>query len=206
LLPAHEAGRRTGADGVGRFAGQVGREIAAAFRHDAQAAEGEDFQRHRRGAGQLFHLVNRQHARQYDARDVEVAMIEANGLFIGGGSLYRNVTLNMRITLRGVLQHGDIGQNERIGAQLSRHIHRALPAGVAVGMGEGVDGDMQLTTVLMHKADGFLQFLFGEIKAGKVAGVGVIFQPDIDGIGAVFDGRLKRRKVTGWAEQLHNFS
>lgn len=36
------------------------------------------------------------------------------------------------------------------------------------------------------------QFLFGEIKAGKVAGVGVIFQPDIDGIGAVFDGRLKR--------------
>lgn len=63
-------------------------------------------------------------------------------------------------------------------------------------MSEGIDGDMQLTTVLMHKADGFLQFLFGEIKAGKVAGVGVIFQPDIDGIGAVFDGRLKRRKVT----------
>jgi hypothetical protein len=109
-------------------------------------------------------------------------------------------------TLRGVLQHGDIGQDQRIGAQLSRHIHRALPAGVAVGMSEGIDGDMQLTTVLMHKADGFLQFLFGEIKAGKVAGVGVIFQPDIDGIGAVFDGRLKRRKVTGWAEQLHNFS
>ncbi len=98
LLPAYEAGRRTGADGVGRFAGQVGREIAAAFRHDAQAAEGEDFQRHRRGAGQLFHLMNRQHARQYDARDVEVAMIEANGLFIGGGSLHRNVTLNVWVT------------------------------------------------------------------------------------------------------------
>ena len=73
-------------------------------------------------------------------------------------------------------------------------------------MSEGVNGNMQFATMLVHKADGFLQFLFGEIKAGKVAGVGVIFQPDIDGIGAVFDGRLKRRKVTGWAEQLHNFS
>lgn len=29
-------------------------------------------------------------------------------------------------------------------------------------MSEGI-GDMQLTTVLMHKADGFLQFLFGEV-------------------------------------------
>ncbi len=57
-------------------------------------------------------------------------------------------------------------------------------------MCKGIDRDMQLTTVLMHKANGFLQFLFGEIKAGKVAGVSVIFQPDIDGIGTVFDGRL----------------
>jgi hypothetical protein len=39
-----------------------------------------------------------------------------------------------------------------------------------------------------------------------MAGVGIIFQPDIDGIGAVFDGRLKRRKVSGRAEQLHNLS
>jgi hypothetical protein len=50
-------------------------------------------------------------------------------------------------------------------------------------MCKGVDRYMQLTTVLMHKANGLLQFLFGEIKAGKVAGVGVIFQPDIDGVG-----------------------
>ena len=69
-------------------------------------------------------------------------MIEANGLFIGGGSLHRNVTLNVWITLRGILQHGDIGQDQRIGAQLGGHVHRALPAGVAVGMGEGVDRNM----------------------------------------------------------------
>ena len=112
----------------------------------------------------------------------------------------------MRITLGGVFQHRDIGEDQRVGAQLRRHVDRALPAGITIRMREGVNGNMQFATMLVHKADGFLQFLFGEIKAGKVAGVGVIFQPDIDGIGAVFDGRLKRRKVTGWAEQLHNFS
>ena len=44
-------------------------------------------------------------------------------------------------------------------------------------MCKGIDRDMQLTTVLMHKANGFLQFLFGEIKAGKVAGVPVKLAP-----------------------------
>ncbi len=39
-----------------------------------------------------------------------------------------------------------------------------------------------------------------------MTGVGVIFQADIDSVGAVFDGRLQCRKVSGRAEQLHSVS
>jgi hypothetical protein len=65
---------------------------------------------------------------------------------------------------------------------------------------------MKLPAVLMYKADRFLQFFFGEVKAGKMTGVGVIFQSDVYRVGTVFDGRLKRREVSGRAEQLHNIS
>src|SRR5690606_7683140 len=41
-LPAHRAGRRAGATLVGRFPGDVGRQVAPALGHDAQAAEAED--------------------------------------------------------------------------------------------------------------------------------------------------------------------
>ncbi|MNV82015.1 hypothetical protein D3C71_1757260 [compost metagenome] len=58
----------------------------------------------------------------------------------------------------------------------------------------------------MNEIDRFLELLLREVQTSKVAGVGVIFQPDIDRIGAVFDGRFKCRKVSGWTEQLHNLS
>ncbi|MDU5730766.1 MAG: hypothetical protein E6Z80_17970 [Citrobacter freundii] len=58
----------------------------------------------------------------------------------------------------------------------------------------------------MNETHRFLQFFLGKIKAGEMTGVGIIFQPDVDSISAVLDGRLKRREVSGRAEQLHNLS
>lgn len=112
---------------------------------------------------------------------------------------------NVWVMFCSVFQYGDIGQNECIGVQLSGYIYCLLLVGVVVGMSEGIDGDMQFMMVLMYKVDGFLQFFFGEIKVGKVVGVGVIFQFDIDGIGVVFDGCFKCWKVIGWVEQFYNF-
>ncbi|AEW75388.1 hypothetical protein EcWSU1_03960 [Enterobacter ludwigii] len=73
-------------------------------------------------------------------------------------------------------------------------------------MGEGIDGDMQFAAVLVDEGNGFLKLFLRKVEASKMAGVGIIFQPDIDRIGPIFDGRLKRRKISGWAEQLHNLS
>ncbi|MNY69627.1 hypothetical protein D3C86_2075920 [compost metagenome] len=69
-------------------------------------------------------------------------MIEANGFFVGGGSLNRDMALNMRIAFCGILKHGEVSENQRVRAKLSRHIYGALPASVAIGMGKSIDGDM----------------------------------------------------------------
>ncbi|MNR60106.1 hypothetical protein D3C85_1815160 [compost metagenome] len=58
----------------------------------------------------------------------------------------------------------------------------------------------------MNEVDRFLELFLREVKTRKMAGVGVIFQPDINRVGAIFDGRFKCRKVSGWTEQLHNLS
>ena len=150
--------------------------------------------------------MNREHARQHHAGHVKVLMIKTHRLFVGGRCLNRDVALNMGIAFCRILKHGEVGQDQRIGTQLCRHIHRALPAGVAVRMSKGIDGDMQLAAVLVNEVNGFLKLFLRKVEASKMAGVGVIFQPDIDRIGPIFDGRLKRRKVSGRAEQLHNLS
>ncbi|MNL66756.1 hypothetical protein D3C87_1912700 [compost metagenome] len=56
VAPAHRLGWRTDAAQVRRLAGNVGRQMATAFSHDAQAAEAKDFDGHRAAGGDLAHL------------------------------------------------------------------------------------------------------------------------------------------------------
>ncbi len=72
-------------------------------------------------------------------------------------------------------------------------------------MGEGVDGDMQLAAVAMHVIDRFLQLFLGEVEAGEVARVGIVFQADVNGVGAVIHRGLQGRQVAGGTKQLHRF-
>jgi hypothetical protein len=58
----------------------------------------------------------------------------------------------------------------------------------------------------MHKTDRFLQLFLGKVETSEVAGIGIILQADVNRIGAVFDSRLKRRKISGRAEQFPNVS
>jgi hypothetical protein len=104
-------------------------------------------------------------------------MIKTHGLFVGGGCLNRDVALNMRIAFCRILKHGEVGQDQRIGTQLCRHIHRALPAGVAVRMSKGIDGDMQLAAVLVHEVNGFLQLFLRKLRPAKWRALVSSFSP-----------------------------
>lgn len=50
-------------------------------------------------------------------------------------------------------------------------------------MGKGIDGDVQFAPVLVNEVNGFLKLFLRKVKTRKMAGVGIIFQPDIDRIG-----------------------
>lgn len=96
-------------------------------------------------------------------------------LVIEGDTELVYVALNMRITLGGVLQHGEVGEDQRVGTQLRRHIHGALPTGVTVRMRKSVNRDVKFAAMLMDKTHRFLQFFLGKVKAGEVTGIGIIF-------------------------------
>jgi hypothetical protein len=103
------------------------------------------------------------------------------------------VAFHLRITLRGILQRSDIGENQGICAVLRRHINGRLPAIHPIRMGKGIDGHVQLAAMLVQEARRFCQLLVSKIKASKVAGIGVIFQTDIHCIGAMLHRRFQRR-------------
>jgi hypothetical protein len=88
---------RAGAEGVGRIAAGVGGQQAAAFDHDAQAAEAEQFDLH---LGVLHHVLDLgqgQHARQHGALDAEAFAVEIDGFVAGGGALHRQVQAQLRM-------------------------------------------------------------------------------------------------------------
>ena len=103
------------------------------------------------------------------------------------------MALHVGIFIRGVIKHGDIGQDKRIRSELRGHIYRALPTLIAVRVRKRIDGDMQFTAVTVNVIRGFLQFFFREIQTGEMACIGIIFQADIHRVGAIIDRRFQCR-------------
>ena len=85
--------------------------------------------------------------------------------------------------------------NQRIGAEGNSAINRLFPSGIRPGMGEGVDGDMQFPAMLMDIIHRLLQFAVGKVETGKVAGIGVILETEINGIGPVIHGGFQCRQT-----------
>ncbi|STJ09170.1 Uncharacterised protein [Escherichia coli] len=85
------------------------------------------------------------------------------------------MTLNMRVTLGGVLQHGEVGEDKRVGTQLRRHIHGALPTGVTVRMRKSVKSRCEVCGDVDGQNSPLPAIFLGKVKAGEVTGIGIIF-------------------------------
>ena len=51
--------------------------------------------------------------------------------------------------------------------------------------------------------DALGDLLVVEIETGEVARVGIVAKTDVDGIGAIVDGRLEHRQIAGGTDELH---
>ena len=141
-----------------------------------------------------------EHPWQHHPADVEVLLVEADGGGVGGAGLHRDMELHVGMMAAGVIQHGEIGDDQGIGTERHSPVHGLLPSGIGARVGEGVDGDVQLAAVPVHIVHRLLQFAVREVEPGEVAGVGVILEADIDRIGPVIHGCLQCRQATCRAE------
>ena len=202
LVPLDVLGRRAGADGIGRLAAGVGRQPAAALVHHAQAAEAEDLDFHLGVADDVLDLGQRQHARQYRAADAEFAAAEVDCFVAGGRALHRQVQALLRVAPAGVVEESDIGQDDRVHAEVYRGIDRLVPVADTAGLREGVDRQQHLATFGMGVTDAVAHGLRIEIEAGEIACVGIVLEAEIHGVGAIVDGGLEGRQAAGRTDEV----
>ncbi len=127
-------------------------------------------------------------------------MIEFYGRYIRYRCLHRQMPLDMRIALKGILHHRHIGNNQRVHSEFCRLINRPLPPTKISRMGKGINCHMNLLAVFMTVVDTFFKGSIIKIKTGKIARIGLIFKTYIDCIGAMIDGGFQGRQTTGRAE------
>jgi hypothetical protein len=121
--------RGAGALTVGRFAGGVGGERAAALHHDAEAAEAEDLDLHRSAGDDALHLGQGQDPRQDGALDAEALVIIVDRLVAGRRALDREMQAQPRMPFGGVVHEAGIGEDDGIDAKLRGAVHRPVQLG-----------------------------------------------------------------------------
>ena len=106
------------------------------------------------------------------------------------------------MALAGVIEQPDIGQDDRIDAEIGGAIDGPEPVRLAPGLRKGVDRHQHMLAARMGVTDTLDHGFLIEIQAGEIARVGVVLVAEIDGIGAVIDRRLERRETAGGADEF----
>jgi hypothetical protein len=70
----------------------------------------------------VLDLGQRQHARQHGAADAEFALAEVDRLVAGRRALHREVQALLRMTVAGVIEQADVGQDDGVDALVDRGI------------------------------------------------------------------------------------
>ncbi len=141
----------------------------------------------------MLDLGQRQHARQHGTPDAEFALAEVDGLVAGRRALHRQVQALRRVAAGRVVKEADIGQDDGVDALVDSGIDRLFPITDPPDLGEGIDGEQDLTPLAVGVTDAFGHGFLVEIQAGEIARIGVVPEAEIDGIGTVIDGSLE-----GW--------
>ncbi|MCY1309417.1 hypothetical protein D9M70_595110 [compost metagenome] len=106
----------------------------------------------------------------------------------------------------GVGQHPRIGGDQRIHSQRRGLVDRTLPACPAIGLGIGIDRDIELPALLTDQLQAAFQLLVVEIQARKMTGIGVIAKADINGVSTLSNCSLEGRQAACGTNQLHENS
>ena len=96
--------------------------------------------------GHTPNLIQRQHTRQHCPADIEVVLVERQGLMAGGRTLNRQMPGDIRVPVCSVIQQPHIGQDNGIHPETCSTIHRGFPVFPAIRLRIGIDGTEHTTT------------------------------------------------------------
>ena len=82
-------------------------------------------------------------------------------------------------------------------------VRGTVPERLVAGPHEGIEGDEGLHALLAGIADRFAQFRATEVQSGEIAGIGLVAETAIDGIGAGIDGLAERGRGARRTNQFH---
>ena len=181
----------------------VGRQIAAAFDHDAQAAKTECLDGHGALLDDGGDLANRQDARQDGPLDTEMPGVEPDRILRRCGALHGKVQVQVRPGLGRVVHDADVRENQCVGAYMGGRVDGMLPPREVSGLRIRVDRneDTHAARMRVLNAVGNLPVL--EVQAGEMPGVRVVPEADVDGIGARIYSGFQRLEIPGRTDEFH---
>ena len=191
---------------VGRLARGIRRQGAAPLHHHAQAAKAKHLDLDIGALGDLFDLLQRQHARQHGALDVELLLVQVDRVVVGGRALYRQVQAQLRVPVGGVAHQAGVGQDDGINPPGGGAVQRRAPGRGVAGLRIGVQRHQHLAAPAVGVGDAFLDGFFVKVQASKVACVGGIAQAQVNAIGSAINGRFQGGQAAGGADQFRGGS
>jgi len=109
----------------------------------------------------------------------------------------------LRIPLRCIVEHADVGDDQRVGAGCYGIVDAALPDVERARPREGVDGDQHLDAAPVSAGNACAHLVAAEVQAREVARIGLVAEAAIDRVGAGIDGDVERRRRARRTDQLH---
>ena len=129
-------------------------------------------------------------------------VIEADRLVVGGGPCTDRCSGRSGMAV-SVVQHADIGGDHRIHPQVRRLIHRRRQRSQPDGCGKVLSATNTRRPLVWAYAP--LHGGFGvKIQAGKMAGIGIVAEADVNRIGPMIDSGFSG-EIPGRTDQFQRF-
>jgi hypothetical protein len=96
-----------------------------------------------------------------------VLLVEADGSGVGGAGLHRDMQLHVGMAAAGIIEHGEVGDDQGIGPECGTLCPRPASSGHRSPVGKGVDGDVQLAAMLVDIVNRFSSLLSVKLSPAK---------------------------------------
>ena len=116
-----------------------------------------------------------------------MAVVEIDGLVVGGRALHRQVQAHGRIVLRDPGHEGRVGADQGIDPGVGCARCRGAPTRPIVGLGIRIERHQHFATAVVGVSDALGDGMVVKVQAGEVARIGGVAKAEVYAISAIVD-------------------